>query len=405
VGIRIRQQRGTDKFRIVSGALGPVPECELDIKPFTVFIGQQGTGKSLVAQVLYFFEELPFLSTFVEASEEEAELWDERKIVRYLLDRLRSSNRAFATFANRTVTISWTRSAQMSGLAVPSPGALGFTAQAANRVINPKPPLREFVADARALKRAPRRYAIFAPTERMVISQLRSAMSERVLSLPLSYTLFSDWMEQAAAAISEWPDGKPPSEEARWVMERGERALRGRAVRHGQQWKWHFSGRQFDIDLASSGQRANWSLVFLAQALFSLREQNEVYKQLTLFVEEPEIHLHPSAQLAMVEILAFLVRHGFRVVMTTHSLTVLYAVNNLVQAAALGEEAVKGMPEPAVRIPKEKLAVYAFAEGAKPRSLVDPETGFIDERELGNVSEELAATLDRINIRLVTNRK
>jgi hypothetical protein len=383
-----------------------VPECELDIKPFTVFIGQQGTGKSLVAQVLYFFEELPFLSTFVEASEEEAKEWDERRIVRYLLDRLRSSNRAFATFANRKVTVSWKRSIQIGGLlAVPPPGALGFNAQAANRVINPTPSLREFVAAARALKRAPRRYAIFAPTERMVISQLRSAMSERVLSLPLSYTLFSDWMEQAAAAIGEWPDGNPPSEESRWVLEHGERALRGRAVRHGQQWKWHFSGRQFDIDLASSGQRANWSLVFLAQALFSLREQNEVYNSLTLFVEEPEIHLHPSAQVAMVEILAFLVHHGFRVVMTTHSLTVLYAVNNLVQAAALGDEPVQGMPEPRIRIPKDKLAVYAFAEGTKPRSLVDSETGFIDERELGNVSEELAATLDRISIRLATGRK
>jgi hypothetical protein len=385
-----------------------VPECELDIKPFTVFIGQQGTGKSLVAQVLYFFEELPFLSFFVEASEEDAKGWDERRIVRYLLDRLRSSNRAFATFANRKVTVSWKRSVQIpiGGLLVGPPhGTLGFNAQAANRIINPNPTLRSFVAAASTLKRAPRRYAIFAPTERMVISQLRSAMSERVLSLPLSYTLFSDWMEQAAAAVSEWPDGKPPSQEARWVLERGERALRGRAVRHGQQWKWHFSGRQFDIDLASSGQRANWSLVFLAQALFSLREQNEVDNSLTLFVEEPEIHLHPSAQVAMVEILAFLVHHGFRVVLTTHSLTVLYAVNNLVQAAALGVEPVEGMPEPRIRIPKDKLAVYAFAEGTKPRSLVDPETGFIDERELGNVSEELAATLDRISIRLATSRR
>jgi hypothetical protein len=399
-----RRQRGTDKFRIVSGALGPVPACELDIKPFTVFIGQQGTGKSLVAQILYFFEELPFLASFVEASEEDAAKWDERKIVRYLLDRLRSSNRAFATFADRKVTISWKRSVPFGG-AASTFGALGFNAQAANRKINPTPSLRQFVAAARASSRAPRRHAIFAPTERMVISQLRSAMSERVLSLPLSYTLFSDWMEQAAMAIAEWPDGEPPSEEARWVVGRGERALRGRAVRHGQQWKWRFSDRQFDIDLASSGQRANWSLVFLAQALFSLREQNEVYSKLTLFVEEPEIHLHPSAQVAMVEILAFLVRHGFRVVMTTHSLTVLYAVNNLVQAAALGDEQVAGMPEPGVRIPKEKLAVYAFSEGTKPRSLVDPETGFIDERELGSVSEELAATLDRITIRLAKRRK
>ena len=39
-----------DVFTISGGALGPVPACELSIRPFTVFVGAQGTGKSLVAQ-------------------------------------------------------------------------------------------------------------------------------------------------------------------------------------------------------------------------------------------------------------------------------------------------------------------------------------------------------------------
>jgi hypothetical protein len=402
---RVSKPRGTDTFRIVSGALGPVPRCELGINPFTVFVGQQGTGKSLVAQVLYFFEELPFLSTFVEASEEGADKWDEQEIVRYLLDRLRSSNRAFGTFANPKVSVSWKRSVPFARPLGAAPSALGFNAQSTTRAIYADKPLRKVVDEARNFRGRPLPYAIFVPTERMVISQLRSAMSERVLSLPLSYTLFSDWMERAAAAVGDWPGGEPPTEEARWVLERGKRALGGRVVRHGNQWKWRYPGGQFDIDLASSGQRANWSLVFLAQALFSLREQKEIYNQLTVFVEEPEIHLHPSAQVAMVEILAFLVHHGFRVVMTTHSLTVLYAVNNLVQAAALGDDPMVGVPEPRVRLPKGKLSVFAFSAGERPRTLVDPETGFIDERELGRVAEELAATLDRISIRLAKSER
>ena len=69
--------------------------------------------------------------------------------------------------------------------------------------------------------------------------------------------------------------------------------------------------------MASSGQRANWSLFYLAQALFELQDSREVSRPVTLFIEEPEIHLHPAGQRAVAETLAYLVHAGFRVVVTT----------------------------------------------------------------------------------------
>jgi ABC-type multidrug transport system ATPase subunit len=162
---------------------------------------------------------------------------------------------------------------------------------------------------------------------------------------------------------------------------------------------WRFStgtrSTRFDIDMASSGQRANWSLPYVAQTLFDLRESGEVAQSVTLFVEEPEIHLHPSAQVEMVRILALLVHAGFRVVLTTHSLNVIYALNNFMQASRLGDTVAEGVPEPEARLKPEDVSVYAFTQGA-PRQLVDTEAAFIDERELGWVSEELATGLNRI---------
>ena len=96
-------RRHTDRLRITDGALGPVPRCELDIRPLTAFVGRQGTGKSLVAQVLYFFEELPFLVPFVESTERGAAKWETPRLVRWVLDQLRSHERAFATFASPRV--------------------------------------------------------------------------------------------------------------------------------------------------------------------------------------------------------------------------------------------------------------------------------------------------------------
>ncbi|MBI5497655.1 MAG: ATP-binding protein [Deltaproteobacteria bacterium] len=394
--------RDTDVFRIAKGALGPVvAPCTLHIKPFTILVGPQGTGKSLVAQSLYFFEELPYLSAFAAGAQEESDGRGANVIVRYLLDRLRSSDRAFGTFANPSATIEWRRGRPFDRPDIPQDKALRFNAQSATRQILPAKALRELVNAAVAMPREPRRHAVFIPTERLIVSQLKRAAAGKLLNLPLTYGLFSDWLDTSAAALSTAAAGGLPAE-SQWVADRAETALRGAAAKYGSQWKWTFGGptrRQFDIDMASSGQRANWPIAHIAQALFLLRQQKAISKRFTVFVEEPEIHLHPSAQVAMVEILAFLVRHGFRVVMTTHSLTILYAVNNLVQAAELGADSIEGVPDPWVRVPGQKLAVYAFdEEGAPPRSLVQEGTWFLDETELGRVSDELSGALNLIGV-------
>ena len=383
-------------LRISGGALGPVAACELEIKPLTVLIGRQGTGKSLVSQVLYFFEELPFLASFIAA--ESRKRLDAAQVVRAGLDQLRSHERAFGTFANPRVTIEHQKAA-LSPQRPRSTSPLGFTASAVNRVIKPAKDLRVHVDAILSSAARPVRNAVFFPTERLVISQLRTAIAQRVLSLPITYTLFADWMEIAAGAA---PAPSEMSTEAAYVAHRAEQALGGTVVRYRDEWKWRYGPerkQQFDLDMASSGQRANWSIFYLSSALFALRSRRDVAEELTLFVEEPEVHLHPAAQVIVAEVLAFLVRQGFRVVLSTHSLTVVYALNNLLQAHRLGDEWVEGTPDPNLRLNPADVAVYSFGGGA-PRSLLDASTGFIDETALGGVSEELAAGMNTIGSHL-----
>lgn len=49
-----------------------------------------------------------------------------------------------------------------------------------------------------------------------------------------------------------------------------------------------------------------------------------------VYIEQPEIHLHPSAQVAMAGILARAARRGLRVVIETHSSLLLLALQTLV---------------------------------------------------------------------------
>jgi hypothetical protein len=134
----------------------------------------------------------------------------------------------------------------------------------------------------------------------------------------------------------------------------------------------------------------------LSETLFSLQKRHQLAQPFSIYVEEPEIHLHPEAQVAVVEILAYLVNNGFRVVLTTHSLTVLYALNNLIMASALkSKRRREGLPPEVAWLAPNMVAAYAFG-GGTPKSLVDQKTGFISEADLGKVAEQLNETMNRI---------
>ena len=75
----------------------------------------------------------------------------------------------------------------------------------------------------------------------------------------------------------------------------------------------------------------------------------------TLFIEEPEAHLHPAAQTEMAITLARLVRAGVRVLVTTHSDWMLKAIANLMHEGELKE---KG----ALRKETEKLSRWLLPE-------------------------------------------
>jgi hypothetical protein len=396
--------RHTDVFTISGGALGPVPACELAIRPLTVFVGAQGTGKSLVAQALYAFEELPYLMGSVSA-ERGARRKGSSELFNSILDRLRSTERRFGAFADRSATVTWQRSPSSDEWPLEAPQKLSFRASSTRGQVTVPSPMRQFLdslrQDVTSRRAPPLHHALFFPTERMIISQLRSAMSAGVLALPITFWLFTHWMDDhAAPVVARWSRGEPDTPEGKLVEQLGMQALGGRARKRGEQWKWQLRaqrGRQLDLDMASSGQRANWSLPYLASTLFSLRGTSDIADALTVFVEEPEIHLHPRAQRRMVEILALLVHHGFRVVVTTHSLTVLYALNNLLQAGRLGDDVREpDLPPVELRLRAEDVSVYAFAEGKAPRQLMDVESAFISEAELGRVDEELSAEMNAV---------
>jgi hypothetical protein len=241
--------------------------------------------------------------------------------------------------------------------------------------------------------------AVYIPAERILYSHAQAPSVWEILSWPSTLFRFGDLMEMVAETFHQWEDGQPDTVEGQRIREIGKQALGGEAYRVGERWKWEFGGKErLDIDMASSGQKANWPLVLLAEALFTWRRDREIPEDFAIHVEEPEIHLHPEAQVAMVKVLAYLVNHGFRVLVTTHSMTVLYVLNNLIEASALPEDYTEpGIPEPEVRLKPGKVGAYFFREDGVVVDLVDKALGVISEAELAEVGESLVVEANRID--------
>ncbi len=387
-----------NRIQISKGKLGSMerlPEGGLEIRPLTVFIGKQGTGKSLLSQLSYFFYNLPYLMAYQQAVERNQS--SSQALVRTVLDNLRSDRRAIGVFADPSVTLAW------------DPFTIHLEQR--NRQVTANKALLKYVEQILAGEIAfkPAGRALFVPAERVIFPHASPSVW-KLLSWPSTLILYGDALQNASSQFSQWTDSLPNSPAARRVQGLSREALGGEVIKTGDEWRWQIDQRtRIDLDMASSGQKANWSWLLLAETLLDQRAQGLLDEPFRIHIEEPEIHLHPAAQRAMMRILAFLANQGVEVLLTTHSLTMLYELNNLVTAANLLPQQLddKRVPAPDFRIPSEKVAAYLFQENGQVETLMqqqnlslDDETKrlvpWINEDQLRHVDEELEQELSRI---------
>jgi predicted ATPase len=125
----------------------------------------------------------------------------------------------------------------------------------------------------------------------------------------------------------------------------------------------------------------------LVLCLRYLVETNEL-----LIIDEPEMNLHPAAQVEIAEFLAMLVNAGLHVLITTHSPYIVDHLANLMQAAKHEDpDSIKEMfylERTDAFIPQEKVSVYLFEDGTA-KNIVSEE-GTINWETFGNVSDDVS---------------
>lgn len=107
-----------------------------------------------------------------------------------------------------------------------------------------------------------------------------------------------------------------------------------------------------------------------------------------LIIEEPEAHLHPAAQQRLAGVLAYMVRQGLRVLITTHSHYMVEAMGMFLNSARVGPEkradSMRLLGDEIDRelyLREDEVAVYSFDQAPEAAGTVVKEVPF-DEGSL-----------------------
>ncbi|MDM1043702.1 AAA family ATPase [Myroides sp. 1354] len=191
--------------------------------------------------------------------------------------------------------------------------------------------------------------------------------------------------------------------EGKRINELIETILGGKIIegKEGIEFLLHKDQRKVAIKHTSSGQQEALPLVLLIKALYNNVFWDEDY---TLFIEEPEAHLFPTAQKAIVELLAKVHNKNLghsQLFITTHSPYILTSFNNLIYAGNLIKEdesrrtAVEEIIDPDAILDSSLFSAYALQKSGAT-DLMDEENGIINAELLDEVSNTIGKQFDQL---------
>ena len=146
---------------------------------------------------------------------------------------------------------------------------------------------------------------------------------------------------------------------------------------------------------ASSGQKE--SIRILQDAFLGINSGNNVFR----VIEEPEAHIFPEAQMYLLQLLAILLNNteNNQLIITTHSPYVLTVINNLMHAYSVGQnnpEKVREIVNEYSWIDPKKVNAYMLTIANGAERIIDDEVNMIDAEKIDGVSEKLNEDYDKL---------
>ena len=383
--------------RLQIRSFGPIETADITVRPLTVGVGPQATGKSLTAQLLYFMrgiEELVNPSSDYESSINElAASWFDQNILKTAVNSAALFESGFTTHWQPNEIIgSVLHPCSLSTEGRDTPLLRGDEALMTR--------IRAAQTNDGSF-RSPE-VQVYVPAGRLLCSLVKPGLAVSLLNRgrldwPGFLSLFYEKLE---SAIKSLPTERirlflPDRSIAEFVRAKSQSSLKGRLFRDARN-NVEIVGQLRAVEAVAwtlvssglaSGQLETWPLWTILLAHLQSPQNKRI------FIEEPEAHVHPTAQRDIMEALVTLLHHNFRFVITTHSPYVIYALNNALLAGQVqkaGRKLPKGISEE-FALAKEDIAAYRFTPDGQVLSLFDPETGLLDTGELDDPAAALSA--------------
>ena len=365
----------------VKGFLG-IKSAEINLDGMTVIIGAQASGKSVIARLIYFFNEyFADFDTTAVANNEHKKTFDSRKKNEFyqIFPQYSWENDEFTLiYSNDSHKIEMRSSQGSTALTIETSPSVAtyfrslkatykqfmdeFDDDAVARLSRTRLlfEFRDYMAETSTDIYQP---ALFVPAARSFYATIRDeifsilALDEKIDKIILQFGEFYE-------AQKNFTRRRRSSSEDQYF----DRIVKGRFVRSdGRDWLVMKRGR-IELGRASSGQQEAVPLLF---AISRFPRYGR-----TLIIEEPEAHLFPASQ---VEVLNFMidqcVSHETNILFTTHSPYLLSALNNHLLRQMVTDDGIG----------KERVNAYALENGTARQLLGDD--GLVCADYIDGVSE------------------
>ncbi|NII25037.1 ATP-binding protein [Pseudoflavitalea sp. X16] len=332
---------------------GPVKDAEIALKKVNIFIGPQGSGKSIITKVM---------SGAVSYTNNQRAGSTDRNQKEKFLEELNLFN---CLEADTSIFIRSSEGIEMlidgneytSLAAEPSPSYYGLPA------------------------------TLYVPAERTVIpliagssfffSKEKTPLSRHIADFGL---LFQNARTEVKSQTFEFLDG------ITYHFRDGADVLELK------------NGKTIRLQESSSGLKAIVPLLIVLSWLTSRIKSRAGNKTIYLSIEEPELSLFPFTQ---NELLKFIFEKiaplNYHLTITTHSPYTLTAINNFIYAYQVGnkDKSVQEIVPEKLWLNPDDVGAW-FVEEGKVRSIIDDETKQIKAEEIDRISEVLNEEYDRI---------
>jgi len=408
--------------RLIIKSFAGIKEAQIDINKINLFIGPQASGKSIIAKLAYFFKN--FNSLLLKAIEEEKTKTEFDKIIlkkfEYYFPPPTWPEYGFSIrFELGEFFIELVRDITKGKLILSYSHFFYQKLQYYKRDYRER--IKEHVSKEdefdeiliksmelqqrfyTRLQKDISRYSsfrqIFIPAGRSFFANLQSNIFTFLSNSQLDPILieFGAFYEQTKAISEQLSTRK--SQKTLGTIDRlvGEILVGSYQRDKKGDYLVHTDGRKVNIPYCSSGHQEILPLIII---LLRIRASSVGS---TVYIEEPEAHLFPQSQKAIVElIMSIMNKESMQLFITTHSPYILSSFNNLIEAGRLGQELPQDQLKALYKIvPKEQFVdyneinVYSVDNG-KVKTALDKDMQLIAQNVLDDVSNDISIQFGKL---------